>query len=213
MSNDEKPNSSRSIAGLDFFPRQWQAMAAPVEPILVRAGPGSGKTRCLTGRVAFLIRRENADPSRICAITFTNKAAQEIANRVREGLGVVAENLTLGTIHSLCLKILRPFAEKVDLPPGFGVADEEHQLLALRRLRVYQKHQKGILMRFGRRRLEAYKLTPNEEQLFQKYLTSLRAKRLIDYDDLLADGLPVGTARWLRAFRQAERTATLFVRF
>jgi len=134
MSAHSERDAASSIVGLEFFPRQWQAVTAPVGPVLVLAGPGSGKTRCLTGRIASLIEHNGADPSRICAITFTNKAAQEIANRVRRGLGAVAENLTLGTIHSLCLKVLRPFAKQMNLAPGFGVADEDHQLLILRRL-------------------------------------------------------------------------------
>lgn len=185
MSRDQEADENPTIVGLEFFRRQWQAVTAPVAPVLVLAGPGSGKTRCLTGRIASLIQHRGADPSRICAITFTNKAAQEIAKRVRRGLGPVAENLTLGTIHSLCLRILRPFAKLMNLPPGFGVADEDHQRLILRRLGIYSKRQGGMLTRFGRRRLESYQLTAGEEQTFQQYIEQLRANRLIDYDDIL----------------------------
>ncbi|MFL5338733.1 MAG: ATP-dependent helicase [Gemmataceae bacterium] len=167
------------------FRRQRQADTAPIGPILVLAGPGSGKTRCLIGRIAHLIQ-SGADPSRICAITFTNKAAEEIVSRLRRALGLAAEHLTLGTIHSQCLRILRPFAGQLGLPPGFGVADEEHQRQILRRVRVYPARHGQTLLRFGRRRLDGSALTAGEELLFQQYQAQLRVHRLIDYDDIIA---------------------------
>lgn len=185
MSSKPPLPPAQSIVGLDFFPRQWQAVTAEIGPILVLAGPGAGKTRCLTGRILHLIHDKGADPSRICAITFTNKAAQEIASRVRGQLGHVAENLTLGTIHSLCLQILRPFARQMELPPGFGIADDDHQRLILRRLRVPRKRHGQVLTRFSRRRLQGYELTPNEENLFNRYQAELRTNRLIDFDEIL----------------------------
>jgi len=186
MSSDfENTANHLSILGLDFFPRQWKAVTAPIGPVLVLAGPGAGKTRCLAGRIAHLIQREGAEPSRICAITFTNKAAQEIAARARHGFGHVAEHLTLGTIHALCLKILRPFAKQMGLAPGFGVADDEQQRLILRRLHVHKTGQGSLLTRFGRRQHQGYNLTTREEKLFQDYQTELRGNRLIDYDDIL----------------------------
>jgi DNA helicase-2/ATP-dependent DNA helicase PcrA len=177
--------STDSVMGIEFFPRQWKAVSAAIGPTLVLAGPGAGKTRCLTGRIAYLIEHEHADPSRICAITFTNRAAQEIASRVRQQLGHVAEHLTLGTIHALCLGVIRPYARQLGLPPGVGVADDEHQRLILQRLRVQKVRQGQMLTRFGKRKLDNYRLTPQEEQLFQDYHTQLRANRLIDYDDIL----------------------------
>jgi DNA polymerase III epsilon subunit family exonuclease len=177
--------SPHSVMGIEFFPQQWKAVSAPVGPTLVLAGPGAGKTRCLTGRIAHLIQSTGADPARICAITFTNRAAQEIASRVRQQLGHVAEHLTLGTIHALCLSIIRPYAKQLDLPPGFGVADDEHQRLILQRLRVHKTRHGQMLTRFGKRKFENYPLTPQEEQLFHDYETQLRANRLIDYDDIL----------------------------
>jgi DNA polymerase III epsilon subunit family exonuclease len=182
---DPTTDETHSIAGLSFIRRQWQAVTAPVGPVLVLAGPGSGKTRCLTGRIASLIQNHGADPSRICAITFTNKAAQEIAHRVRTGLGAIAEDLTLGTIHSLCLRMLRPHAKQLQLPPGFGVADEEHQRLILRRLGIHNRRCGDMLTRFGRRRVENYQLGADEEPIFQHYLAQLRAGHLIDFDDIL----------------------------
>jgi DNA polymerase III epsilon subunit family exonuclease len=170
--------------GLSFFPQQWRAVAAPPGPVLVLAGPGAGKTRCLTGRIGFLLE-QGADPRRVCAITFTNKAAQEIAHRLHHGLGDDAADLTLGTIHALCLRLLRDFGKRVGLPAGFGVADEEQQGLLLGRLGVSVKRHRSLLTAFGRRRLDNHPLTPGDEQLFHKYTRELRSHHLIDFDEIL----------------------------
>ncbi len=173
------------IMGLDFFKRQLEAVTAPIGPVLVLAGPGAGKTRCLTGRIGYLVQHLGAEPSRICAITFTNKAAQEIAGRLRLGLGPTAEHLTLGTIHSLCLQILRPYAKQMDLPPGFGIADEEHQKLILRRLRIGKFRTQKLLTLFSKKKLQSLTLLPPDEELFVKYQAELRTNRMIDFDDIL----------------------------
>jgi superfamily I DNA/RNA helicase len=97
MSIESLSRAQQALAGMDFFPRQWQAVTAPIGPVLVLAGPGAGKTRCIVGRIAYLMEHESVDPRHICAITFTNRAAQEIASRVRQAFGHTAEELTLGT--------------------------------------------------------------------------------------------------------------------
>ncbi len=191
---------------LSFFEQQLRAVRAPVGPVLVVAGPGAGKTRCLTGRIEYLIAEHRAAPSRICAITFTNKAAQEVARRLHEGLGDVAEQLTLGTIHSLCLQVLRRFGRRAGLPTGFGVADEKHQKLVLSRLGVHTNRHSSLLTLFGRRRLQGYSLRPGDETTFRQYQTELRSNHLIDYDEILAlarlllesgaDILPFFQDRW-----------------
>src|SRR5262245_34343723 len=109
------PAAEGKILGLTFFPQQWRAVTAPPGPVLVLAGPGAGKTRCLTGRIGYLVTTLAVPPERVCAITFTNKAAQEIAVRLRRTLGESAEAMTLGTIHSLCLDILRADGHQVGL--------------------------------------------------------------------------------------------------
>lgn len=173
------------VLGLPFFPQQWRAVTAPLGPVLVLAGPGAGKTRCLTGRIGHLLAHRNADPQKICAITFTNKAAQEIASRLNNRLGDRCEQLTLGTIHSLCLQILRSHGRRVGLPTGFGVADEGHQRLVLSRFGVHTKRHGQLLLLFGRRRLQGYALTPPDEVLFNRYQQELRSNHLIDYDEIL----------------------------
>jgi DNA polymerase III epsilon subunit family exonuclease len=174
-----------TVMGLDFFPQQERAVTAAPGPVLVLAGPGAGKTRCLTGRIGYLIDRHNAAPARICAITFTNKAAQAIVSRLRQGLGDLVEEMTLGTIHALCLNVLRPYARRVGLPAGFGIADEEHQKLVLSRLGVHTRRHRQLLTLFGRHRLQGYALTRDDEALFKRYHLELRSNYLIDYDEIL----------------------------
>ncbi len=179
--NQPRPPAAR----LTFFPQQLRAVTAPLGPVLVLAGPGAGKTRCLTGRIGHLLAEYGADPARVCAITFTNKAAEEVRNRLLNELGGLAEHLTLGTIHSLCLDLLRNCGRRAGLPAGFGVADEAHQKLALNRLGVHSRRHRPLLTLFGRRRLQGYPLTPHDESLFNRYQRELRSHYLIDYDEIL----------------------------
>jgi DNA polymerase III epsilon subunit family exonuclease len=188
------------LMGLTFSAAQWRAVAAPLGPVLVLAGPGAGKTRCLTGRIAYLLQ-QGVEPRRICALTFTNKAAQEIAERLRHGLGDAVEQMELGTIHSLCLRILRSHGHGVGLPSGFGVADEEHQRLVLGRLGVNARRQRGLLTQFGRRRQEQTLSAP-DEKLFWSYNRELRSNHLIDFDEILSlthklfESSPSALAAW-----------------
>ena len=109
---------------MDFLdklnPQQRQAVTAGSGPVLVLAGPGSGKTRVLTQRVAHLIANEGVRPYQMLAVTFTNKAAREMENRVRAMLGEVApEGLWLGTFHATCARLLRREVEQLPLQSQF----------------------------------------------------------------------------------------------
>ena len=88
-------------------PEQRAAVTAPLGPVLVRAGAGSGKTRVLTLRIAYLIEQHSAPPGSILALTFTNKAAKEMRDRLRKQLGNRTRGLTTGTFHAVCGKLLR----------------------------------------------------------------------------------------------------------
>jgi DNA polymerase III epsilon subunit family exonuclease len=164
---------------------QLRAIEAPAGPVLVVAGPGAGKTFCLIGRIEHLVRRLDVPPRRICAVTFTNKAADEIANRLRLALGAAAEEVTRGTLHGLCHAILRDHAAAVGLRRGFGIADEDYQTRVLRRFRVPRERVFQLLNLFGRHRLQHYPLTPGDHELFRCYREALRARNLLDYDDLI----------------------------
>jgi superfamily I DNA/RNA helicase len=82
-------------------PRQRKAIAAPLGPVLVIAGPGAGKTYCLTYRIQHLIQKLEMPPRRILAVTFTNKAAEEIATRLHDARGSTAVDVTRGTLHAI----------------------------------------------------------------------------------------------------------------
>src|SRR5947199_5991676 len=83
-------------------PSQREAIESPAEPLLVLAGPGAGKTFCLIERIRFLLEQLAIDPTRICAFTFTNKAAGEIAERLVRTLGARGTGVKTGTIHAFC---------------------------------------------------------------------------------------------------------------
>ncbi len=165
---------------------QRRAIEAGLGPVLVVAGPGAGKTYCLIGRVQHLISELGFLPERICAVTFTNKAAEEITARLHRTLGDAGNDLTRGTLHALCLGILREHGERIGIRPGFGIADESYQHLVLRRLGVNRRRLSQLITLFGRRRLQHYTLSDGDQALLDRYLAELRRKNMVDFDDLIA---------------------------
>ncbi|MGH7579444.1 MAG: UvrD-helicase domain-containing protein, partial [Gemmatimonadales bacterium] len=126
------------------------------------------------------------DPARICAFTFTNKAADEIASRLRREIGPAADTVSRGTLHALCLALLREHAPLMGLRRGFGLADEDYQKRVLRRLRIRPERHAQLLRLFGRHQLEHYLLSPGDQEHFTAYREALRSRRLLDYNDLIA---------------------------
>jgi DNA polymerase III epsilon subunit family exonuclease len=166
------------------LPQQRRAIDAPLGPVLVVAGPGAGKTFCLIARIQHLVSA-GIDPHRICAVTFTNRAAEEIATRLKQTLGDKAEAVTRGTIHALCLALLREHPEQVGLKRGFGVADEQYQHIILHRLKVPVERRGGMLSRFGRHRFRDYPLQPDEARLYREYVGWIAHRNMVDFDDLI----------------------------
>ncbi len=117
---------------MELNPQQQLAVDHNEGPLLILAGPGSGKTRVLTQRIARLIAAGAAFPSQILAVTFTNKAAAEMRARVEKLAGQCAREISMGTFHSVCLKILRSHAEAAGLSERFVIYDEGDQLALMK---------------------------------------------------------------------------------
>ena len=116
-------------------PAQQQAVQIVDGPVLVLAGPGSGKTRVLTHRVAFLIHERHIPPYNILAVTFTNKAAREMRERLVHLIGdQPAQNLTIGTFHATCARFLRMDGERVGLDRGFAIYDDDDQTALMKQI-------------------------------------------------------------------------------
>ncbi|MFQ5994637.1 MAG: DNA helicase II [Acidiferrobacterales bacterium] len=113
---------------------QREAVAAPAGPLLVLAGAGSGKTRVLTHRVAWLVGVEQVSPHSIMAVTFTNKAAQEMRGRIEQLLRCPVNGLWIGTFHGLSHRLLRAHWRDANLPEGFQILDSEDQYRLIRRV-------------------------------------------------------------------------------
>ncbi|MFJ8581523.1 UvrD-helicase domain-containing protein [Micromonospora sp. NPDC093277] len=162
---------------------QRVAASAPGGPLLIVAGPGTGKTRTLTHRIAYLCAELNVFPDQCLAITFTRRAAEELRHRLDGLLGPVAEDVTVGTFHSLGLAILRENAEAAGLPVDFRIADDADRAAA---------------------RAEA-----GDDD--DRYTALLRKRDLVDLDELLT--LPVallgGDRKLVREYR--ERWKWIFV--
>ena len=112
---------------------QREAVGAPPGPMLVLAGAGSGKTRVLTYRIAYLVQALEVSPYAILAVTFTNKAANEMRKRIEDFLGFSVRGMWIGTFHGLSHRILRDHHELAGLPKGFEILDSDDQYRVIRR--------------------------------------------------------------------------------
>jgi DNA helicase-2/ATP-dependent DNA helicase PcrA len=198
MSSDA--SDSTLTAGLN--PAQLDAVVHPEGPLLIVAGAGSGKTRVLTHRIAHLIEQEGISPFEILAITFTNKAAQEMKYRVGALVGPVAEKMWVSTFHSACVRILRRDAKVLGYPSSFTIYDQADAVrLTGYILRDFNLDSKRFPPRSVHSSISAAKnemisvaeyrdraATPPERKIadvYDEYQARLRKAGAMDFDDLL----------------------------
>jgi DNA helicase-2/ATP-dependent DNA helicase PcrA len=118
----------------DLNPQQLEAITLPKQSVLVLAGAGSGKTRVLTTRIAYLIQSGQVSPYSILAVTFTNKAAKEMLMRINAMLPINTRGMWIGTFHGLCNRLLRTHYQEAGLPQAFQILDIADQLAMIRRV-------------------------------------------------------------------------------
>jgi DNA helicase-2/ATP-dependent DNA helicase PcrA len=124
--------TSPILEGLN--PAQHEAVTTTSGPLLILAGPGSGKTRVIAHRIAHLIRECEVPPYQVLAVTFTNKAARELRERVEKLLGAVSGGLTLGTFHAVCSRFLRIDGEAIGVPRSFVIFDDGDQIAIVKKV-------------------------------------------------------------------------------
>ena len=184
----------------DLNLQQQQAVMAGLGPVLVMAGPGSGKTRVLTQRIAYLIDSMGVRPYNILAVTFTNKAAREMESRVVSMLGDQTRGLTLGTFHSTCARILRREAEHLPFSSNFVIFDSDDQVSLVKRavaeLNLDDKKFRAAAVLGAISRAKNELILPETfpvvsyrdevvKRVYLRYREMLVTNNAVDFDDLL----------------------------
>ncbi|MCI0402568.1 MAG: UvrD-helicase domain-containing protein [Acidobacteria bacterium] len=207
----------------DLNPAQRQAVTTTEGPLLVVAGAGTGKTRVITYRVAYLIEQRKARPEEILAVTFTNKAADEMRERISRLLGAPMQAPWASTFHSFCARLLRREAPALGLPRDFSIYDDSDQERIVRALlKEFGEDDRAwvaraILERISRSKTDGRtpddwhaSANPQERrhaEVFARYQQALRETHALDFDDLLLEAVraltanPEVRARWQRRFR------------
>ena len=183
--------------------KQKEAVLATEGPCLVIAGAGSGKTKVLTHKIAYLISEKNVKPYNILAITFTNKAASEMKQRVEKIVGDVAQEMWMGTFHSICVRILRRFIDRIGFDTSFLIFDTSDQKTVvkecLKALNIDDKtfSDRSVLSEISNAKNEmltpkAYQAKYSSEfrkekigQVYELYQKRLRENNAIDFDDII----------------------------
>jgi len=200
-------------------PQQRQAVEAIGGPVLILAGPGSGKTRVIVHRIAYLIRVCGVSPRHIMAVTFTNKAAREMSERVNQLVGTAAESLTLGTFHAICARILRQGGSAIGVDPRFVIYDDEDQKSLIKRAlqeagldpKQYSPQAIASAISAAKSRLQ----TPADcartarryfdeivGRIYERYQKLLADSSALDFDDLLGKAVEL--------FRKSPATLTQY---
>ncbi|MEP6870563.1 MAG: UvrD-helicase domain-containing protein [Anaerolineaceae bacterium] len=192
------------LAGLNE--RQLSAVEHGDGAVLILAGPGSGKTRVITHRIAYLVREERIAPWRILAVTFTNKASKEMRERAARLMGEDAKSLHMGTFHAMCARWLRIEGQAVNISPDFVIYDDGDQVGLMKRI-LDDLHldsrrftPRAILSAISSAKSEM--ITPAlfesrarnyfdeiVARAYHRYETSLRSASALDFDDLLTESV------------------------
>ncbi|MGB6894333.1 MAG: UvrD-helicase domain-containing protein [Dehalococcoidia bacterium] len=192
--------ASTILEGLN--PAQREAVELAEGPLLILAGPGSGKTRVIAHRIAYLVAEVGVHPYRIVAVTFTNKAAREMRDRVVALLGESAHSLMLGTFHSVCARILRADGEKIGIGRGFAIYDEADQQVLMRQAMAdldvdpHRFQPRAVLATISRAKSElaspaAYLQSVRDyfqevvARCYERYQALLLENNALDFDDLI----------------------------
>ena len=170
-------------------------------PLLILAGAGSGKTRVLVRKIAWLLEEECVLPSQILAVTFTNKAAKEMKDRIALLVGSKAAHMWIGTFHSICGRILRMESAHCDFDRNFSIYDEQDRTHIIKKIieamslddKAYQPRAVGYIISDAKNKLQ----TPGDLQqttgdatmakIYQRYQSALRKNNALDFDDLIME--------------------------
>ncbi len=187
----------------DLNDKQREAVLSTTGPCLVIAGAGSGKTKVLTHKIAYLMQYVGVKPWNILAITFTNKAANEMKERVENLVGEVANDMWIGTFHAICVKILRKYIDRIGFTSSFAIFDTSDQRTivkqCMKQLEIDDKlfTDRSVLSEISNSKNEMlepeeYALRTNGEfrkqtiaEIYKLYQKKLRENNAIDFDDII----------------------------
>ena len=202
--------------------KQAEAVACTEGPLLIMAGAGSGKTRVLTHRVAYLIEEKNVNPWNILAITFTNKAAREMRERINKLIAEGAEDIWVSTFHALCVRILRRDAEKIGYDRNFTIANTSEQRTLMKHILadnlnvdVKKFEPRAVLSAISNAKNDLK--TPAElrkdaadpfsqvvSDAYELYQEQLQNNQALDFDDLIM--------QTIRLFKESPETLAFYQR-
>jgi DNA helicase-2/ATP-dependent DNA helicase PcrA len=200
-------------------PPQREAAVHTEGPLLIFAGAGSGKTRVLTHRIAYLIAEKKVSPAHILSVTFTNRAANEMKDRVERLVGSATERMWIGTFHAICARVLRMHGERVGIDRNFVIFDEDDAARLIRdclkELNIDPEHYRPASVKntisaaknelVDPRRFQQTRQGPWDKmvaRVYSRYQEKLQQNRALDFDDLLMKAVEL--------LRESEETAAYY---
>ena len=214
---DTAPSTAAPDLLVGLNPEQEKAVTTTDGPVLIVAGPGSGKTRVLTTRIAYLIRHHDVAPWNVLALTFTNKAAREMRERIERLVGERASWITMGTFHSFSARILRTYGSEIGIDSRFVIYDDGDQMSVVKQamqqldINIKQFAPRAVLS--GISSAKSKNLSPRQyaqsvetyweeiiARVYPVYQETLERRKALDFDDLLFAAL--------RLLRESEHART-----